>query len=118
MQRETIIRQLGSATFLVLKEEEIGGFGEVIFIEIIEFDLGLEGCLTCIWRKGSRGGQMERPFIHLFIEQIYLEPLCTRPCSPPGHTVENKMRVLPFWNLHSSSRRQKDNKQVNTTWKI
>lgn len=53
-----------------LKEKDIGGLGEVIFIEIIEFDPGLKGWLTCVWRKGSGGGQRRRPFIHLFIQQI------------------------------------------------
>lgn len=43
-----------------------GGNGEVIFVEITEFYLSLKGWLTCM---------EERKSIHLFIQQIYVEPL-------------------------------------------
>lgn len=36
-----------------LIKKELGGLGEEIFIERIEFDPGFTGSLTCVWRKGS-----------------------------------------------------------------
>ena len=78
-----------------MKENELGGLGEVIFMEIMEFDPGFKGSSTCVWRKGSGEGQRRRPFIYLFIQQIYLD-LSYVPDAVlgTGHRVENNKFTL------------------------
>lgn len=91
-----------------------GGNGEVIFVEITEFDLGLKGWLTCVWRKGNGGGHSSISSFSKFIWSLYcmLDTVLRT-----GHTVENKIKFLSLWALNSSGRRWRDSKQVNTTWK-
>lgn len=57
-----MIRQWGSVKFVVIKEKEIGGLGEVIFIEIIECDPGFERWLTCMEER--KWGRSEKAAIY------------------------------------------------------
>lgn len=94
------------------------GMGEIIFLEVTEFDPGFKGWLTRIWRKGSGEGPRwgGGAFIHFFIQQIYLEPLLLDTVLLVG--IEWKEEFLALWNVRSGGRRQKNIKQVNTPWKI
>lgn len=67
-----------------------GGNGELIFIEITEFDLDHKGWLMCMEER-----KWGKVIYHLFIQQIYLEPLLyLGTVLGTGHTVENKVFVL------------------------
>lgn len=73
-----------------VREKENGALGEVIFIEIIEFDLGLKGC---VWRKGSGGGHSSFSSFSKFI--------CSLCCVidtllGTGHAVENEKSFCPY----------------------
>lgn len=56
------------------KEGDGGGLGELIFIEIIEFDPSFKGSLTCVWRKGSGEVKGGHSFISSFSRFIYYVP--------------------------------------------
>lgn len=82
-----------------------GGNGKIIFIEIIEFDLGLKGWLTCMEER-----KWGRSFIHLFIKFICSLYYVLDAVLGTGHTVENKKSFCPYGALHSSGRRVRDSK--------
>lgn len=70
-----------------------GGNGKVIFIEIMEFALGLKGWLTCRWRKGSGGGHSSISLFSTFICSLcYVLDIVLGI----GHTVEDKKSFSPY----------------------
>lgn len=77
------------------------GMGEVIFLEVTEFDPGFKGWLTRIWRKGSGEGPRWGGGIHPFLHSANLfGTSAIRHCSLSGDRVERRVFGLmecTFW---------------------
>lgn len=70
------------------KGERDWRIGEVIFIKIIEFNPGLKGWLTCVWRKGRGGDHSSNSSFSKCIWSPYYVP---DTVLGTGHTKESKV---------------------------